>query len=137
MGILNIFGKKDAASDIQKGPPYSIMTEFMPYRLYARKSSSSTLRVTIRNLTKEVLLTSIVAEVPSQLGFDEMIMSKQREVRIGELQPSEEKEVKLNVYTSVGSDPGEYTMNLTTIAHYRDYGHVLNALKKRISVQLI
>ena len=137
VGLLNIFGKKDAASDIAKGPPFSLMTEFMPYKLYSKRSSSSTLRITVRNLTKEILLTSVVAEVPSQLSFDELMTSKQKEVRIGEIPPGESKDVRMNVYTSVGSDPGEYTMTLTTIAHYRDYGHVLNALKKRITVELI
>lgn len=137
MGFLNIFGKKDAASEIEKGPPFSVSTEMVPYRLYARKSSSATLHVKLRNLTKEILLTSLVAEVPNQLGFDDMLTSKQREIRIGELKPSEEKELKLNLYTSVGSDSGDYTLTLTTIAHYRDYGHVLNAVKKRITINLV
>ncbi|MGD0728480.1 MAG: hypothetical protein ABR981_00170 [Candidatus Micrarchaeaceae archaeon] len=137
MGILNIFGKKDATSDIAKGPPYSVVTELVPYKLYAKKNSSATLRIKVRNLTKEVLLTSLVGEVPNHLGFDEMIMSKQREIRVGEMQPNEEKELKMNLYTSLGSEKGEYTMTLTTIAHYRDYGHVLNALKKRIAIELV
>jgi uncharacterized membrane protein len=137
LGILNIFGKKDATNDITKGPPFSVATELFPYRLQAKKSSSATLIIKVRNITKEILLTSIVAEVPGQLGFDEMNLSKQREVRVGELQPDETKEIKLGLYSSLKSDPGEYTLTLTAIAHYRDYGHVLNAVKKRIAIEII
>jgi len=93
--------------------------------------------VKVMNITKEVLLTSVVAEVPGQLGFDEMNLSKQREVRLGELQPNELKEVRIPVYSSMKSDAGEYTLTLTAIAHYRDYGHVLNMVKKRVAVEIV
>ncbi len=137
MGIFNMFGKKDSASDITNGPPYSVATELVPYKLYAKKNSSATLVVKVKNLTKDVLLTSIVAEVPGHLGFDEMMISKQRELRVGEMQPGEGKELKFNLYSNLGSDAGEYTLTLTTIAHYRDYGHVLNAVKKRVTVDIV
>lgn len=137
MGLLNIFGKKDSVSEITKGPPFSVATELVPYRLYAKKGSSATLVVKVRNLTKDVLLTSVVAEAPNKIGFDEMLVARQRELRVGELQPEEMKEVKFNLYSSVGSDAGEYTLTLTTIAHYRDYGHVLNAVKKKVTVDIV
>lgn len=137
MGILDIFGKKDAAKEITKGPPYSVATELVPYKLYAKKGSSATLKIKLKNLTKDILLTSVVAEVPAKLGFDEMLVSKQRELRVGEVNPDEEKELNLALYSSLGSDPGEYTLTLTTIAHYRDYAHVLNAVKKRVSVEVV
>lgn len=137
MGIFDIFGKKDAVSDITKGSPYLVSTELVPYRLYGRKNSSSTLIVRVRNVTKDILLTSVVGELPAKLGFDEMALARQRELRIGELQPNEQKEVKLNLYGNVGTDPGEYTLRLTTIAHYRDYSHVLNAVKKNVSISVV
>ncbi len=137
MGIFDIFGKKDAAADITKGSPFLISTELVPYRLYSRRNSSATLIVRVRNVTKDILLTSVVAELPNRLGFDEMVMSRQREMRVGEMQPNEQKEVKFNVYGGVGSDAGEYTLRLTTIAHYRDYSHVLNAVKKQIPISVV
>lgn len=137
MGLFNIFGKKDSATDITKGPPFSVTTELVPYRLYAKRSSSATLVVRVRNLTKDVLLTSVVAESPNKIGFDEMVVAHQRELRVGEMQPNELKELKFNLYSSVGSDAGEYTLTLTTIAHYRDYAHVLNAVKKKIAVEVV
>lgn len=137
MGIFDIFGKKDSATDITKAAPFMISTELVPYRLYARRNSSATLIVKVKNLTKDILLTSVVAELPQKLGFDEMQMSKQREIRIGELPANEEKEVKFNIFGGSGSEAGEYTLRLTTIAHYRDYSHVLNAVKKQIQVSVV
>jgi uncharacterized membrane protein len=137
LGLLNIFGKKDAANEISKGPPFTVSTEFFPYKLQAKRSNSAMMTVKVMNITKEVLLTSVVAEVPGQLGFDEMNLSKQREVRLGELQPNELKEVRIPVYCSMKSDAGEYTLTLTAIAHYRDYGHVLNMVKKRVAVEIV
>jgi uncharacterized membrane protein len=95
------------------------------------------LNLKIKNMTKETLLTSVVVELPQGLGFDTIGVSKQREVRVGELAPDEEKNVGVEVYSSVKSDPGEYTVSLTAIAHYRDYGHVINAVKKRTSLKVI
>lgn len=137
MGLLNIFGKRDAANEIARGPPFSVSTELFPYKLQAKKSNSAVMTVKIMNITKEILLTSVVAEVPAQLGFDEMNLSKQREVRVGELQPNELREVRISLYSSMKSDPGEYTLTLTAIAHYRDYGHVLNMVKKRVAVEIV
>ncbi|MGC8586058.1 MAG: hypothetical protein ACP5K5_00745 [Candidatus Micrarchaeia archaeon] len=137
MKIFNIFGKKDVTSDLTTVPPYKLSTEMVPYRLYANRSNSATMVVKLENNTNEVLLTSLVAELPPSLGFDEMGVSKQKEVRVGEIPPHEVKEIRLDIYGNMSSDPGEYTVALTAIAHYRDYGHVLNAVKKRTIVNVV
>lgn len=137
MGIFNIFGKKDVSTDITKNVPFRLSTELVPYRLYSNKNSSASLIVRVKNMTSEVLLTSVVLELPSQLGFDSVGMSKQREIRVGEVPPQDEKEVKFEIFGTAKSDPGEYTTTLTAIAHYRDYGHVLNAVKKRTAINVV
>ncbi|MGI0134441.1 MAG: hypothetical protein ACREBW_05740 [Candidatus Micrarchaeaceae archaeon] len=137
MGIFNIFGKKDVVTDIMKNVPFRVSSELVPYRLYANKNSSASLIVRVKNMTNEVLLTSLVLELPSQLGFDSLGMSKQREMRVGEVAPQDEKEVKFEIFGTAKSDPGEYTTTLTAIAHYRDYGHVLNAVKKRTTINVV
>lgn len=137
MAIFNIFGKKDVSEDITKNIPYRLVTEWVPYKMFSGRKSSVTLKVKLKNLTKEVLLTSLVVELPNKLGFDEIGMSKQRELRIGELAPDEEKEVNMSVYNSTDADPGDYTVSLAAIAHYRDYGHIINAIKKRTTVQVV
>jgi uncharacterized membrane protein len=137
MALFNIFGKKDVSSELTRNFPYRLFTEWIPYKLYSNKNNSCTLNVKIKNLTKETLLTSIVAELPDPLGFDQTGISKQREVRIGEVAPGDEREVGIEVFGNVNSDPGEYTVTLTAIAHYRDYGHIINAVKKRTSLQVV
>jgi hypothetical protein len=137
MGIFDIFGKKDSSKDITGGSPFLISTELVPYRLYARRNSSATLLVRVKNQTKDIILTSVVAELPQRLGFDEMVLARQKEVRVGELPANEEKEVRFNIYGNVGSEVGEYTLRLTTIAHYRDYSHVLNAVKKQVQISVV
>ncbi|MCW6159986.1 MAG: hypothetical protein LVQ95_02790 [Candidatus Micrarchaeales archaeon] len=137
MGIFNIFGKKDVASDLAKPAPFRISTEWIPYRLYARKKSSAMLVIRLKNATQEVLLTSVVAELPKNLGFDTINVAKEREARLGDVAPGEEKELRFEVFSGLNSDAGEYTLNLTAIAHYRDYGHVINAVKKRVTVEVV
>jgi len=137
MAIFNIFGKKDVSADITKNIPYRLVTEWTPYKMFSGRKSSVLLKVKLKNLTNEVLLTSLVVELPNKLSFDEIGMSKQREVRVGELAPEEEKEIGLNVYNGTDADPGEYTVSLAAIAHYRDYGHIINAIKKRTTVQVV
>ncbi len=137
MGIFNIFGKRDVTEELTKNAPFKLATEWVPYRLYSGKKSSSLLVVRLKNMTKEPLLTSVVAELPKQLGFDTMHLSGEQERRLGDLAPGEEKELKFEVYPTANADVGEYTVNLTAIAHYRDYGHVLNAVKKRVTVDVV
>jgi uncharacterized membrane protein len=137
MGIFNIFGKRDVSTDIAKNSPYRISTELVPYRLYSHRTGGASLFVKVRNMTNEVLLTSIVAELPQQLGFDEIGVSKQREVHVGELAPDEEREVRMDIFNNLNAETGEYTLTLTAIAHYRDYAHVLNAVKKRTTLSVV
>lgn len=137
MAIFNLFGKKDVSTELTKNSPYRIATEWTPYRLYANRKNSCTLSVRIKNVTAEPLLTSMVVELPQPLSFDQTGIAKQREVRIGEMAAGEEKELGVDVYGSVNSDPGDYTISLTAIAHYRDYGHIINAVKKRTSLEVV
>lgn len=137
MGIFNIFGKKDASSELTKQSPFKISTEFVPYRLYANKNGATSMMVKVKNTTGETLLTSVVAQLPEKLGFDEVGVSKEREIRIGELPPGDEKEVRFDIHGGLNSEAGEYTLNLTAIAHYRDYGHVINAVKKRTVLNVV
>ncbi len=138
MGILSgIFGKKDVATDLTKQAPYKLSSEWTPYKLYSGRKSSALLNVRVRNMTNEVLLTSVVAELPKQLGFEAMKLSSQMEKRVGEIAPQEEKEIRFEVFSGVNSDKGQYTVNLTTFAHYRDYGHVLNYVKKKITIDVV
>lgn len=137
MKLSDLFGKKHVADEIQKPVPYMVLTEFSPYKLFANRRSSSMLSVKLRNLTKEPLMTSIVVELPNNLSFDQTGITKQREIRLGDVAPNELKESKVDIFSDVGTDKGEYTIGITAFAHYRDYGHVLNAIKKKTELEVV
>ncbi|MGC8710063.1 MAG: hypothetical protein ACP5RF_00395 [Candidatus Micrarchaeia archaeon] len=137
MKILNLFGKKDVSEEISKQAPYRLITELIPYKLYANRKSSVMLMVKLKNMTSEPLMSSIVVELPKGLSFDEMGLTLQKEIRIGEIASQEEKESRIDIYGGPGTDKGDYTVTLTAFAHYRDYGHVLNAMRKRATIEVV
>jgi uncharacterized membrane protein len=137
MKMFSLFGKKDVSEELSKQAPYRIMTELVPYKLYANRKSSVMMLIKIKNMTSEPLLSSVVIELPKGISFDEMGLANSKEIRIGELAPNEEKEVKADIFSNSGTEKGEYTVVLTAFAHYRDYGHVLNAMKKRSIIEVV
>ncbi|MGC8662680.1 MAG: hypothetical protein ACP5RT_02755 [Candidatus Micrarchaeia archaeon] len=137
MKIFNLFGKKDVSEELSKQAPYRINTELVPYKLYANRKSSVMMLIKIKNMTSEPLLSSIVIELPKGISLDETGLSKDKEVRLGEIASNEEKEARIDIYSNSGTEKGEYTIALTAFAHYRDYGHVLNAMKKRSVVEVV
>ncbi|MGC8680092.1 MAG: hypothetical protein ACP5RI_01620 [Candidatus Micrarchaeia archaeon] len=137
MGILDFFGRGNKNSNSEKTPIYMIFTEWVPYKLYSNRKSSSKLNIRIKNMTKDVALTSVSISLPPQLSFDNMSLEKEKTIKIGEIQPQEEKEVNVDVMTTLNSDPGEYTITLTATSHYRDYDHVINSIEKKTTVQVI
>ncbi|MCL5239471.1 MAG: hypothetical protein M1286_03305 [Candidatus Marsarchaeota archaeon] len=137
MKILDLFGKKDAAVEVGRTLPYQIASEFVPYRLYANRKSSSLLLMHIKNLTNEPVLSSVVVQVPKGLSLDDTGLSAAKELRVGTLAPGEEKDARVEVHGDSGTDKGEYTLSITAFIHYRDYGHVLNAMKKKTVLEVV
>ncbi|MDE1761705.1 MAG: hypothetical protein KGH59_04360 [Candidatus Micrarchaeota archaeon] len=137
MKLTDLFGKKNVAEEISKPSPYRILTEFVPYKLYSDRRSATTLSVKLKNLTTEPLMTSVVIKLPKQLAFDQMGLNHEKEVRFGDLATNDEKESRIEIYTGPGADKGEYTMNITAFAHYRDYAHVINSVSKRTTLQVV
>lgn len=137
MKILNLFGKRDVSADLEKPVPYKLAIEFLPYKLFANRRSSSSMFIKIRNMTQEPLMTSLVIDVPTQLSLDETGLTKTKEVRLGDIPSETEKECRIDVYSSSSTDKGEYTISLTAFAHYRDYAHVLNSMKKRTALNVV
>ena len=137
MGIFDLFGKKDVATDLRKQMPYNITTEFVPYKLKANNRGSATLIVGLKNVTQEPVTSSVVVEVPERISLDTTGIAREKEVRLGTLAPNESKEAKVDIFSSAGTDKGEYTITITAFIHYRDYGHVLNAMKKRAVVEAV
>jgi len=137
MGIFDLFGKRDVATDLSKQMPFSISTEFVPYKLKANSRGSATLIVNIKNMTHEAVMSSVVVEVPERISLDTTGIAKEKEVRLGTVAPNENKEAKVEIFGGAGTDKGEYTITITAFIHYRDYAHVLNAMKKRTLIEVV
>jgi hypothetical protein len=137
MGLLDLFGKRDVSSQLGARFPYAFKTEFVPYRLRSRERSSSTLMVKLKNLTGEPVMGSVVVSVPKQLSVDSIGLSKEKEVKLGTFAANEEKEARIDIYSDVGTERGEYTITVTSFVHYRDYAHILNSMRKRTVIEAV
>jgi uncharacterized membrane protein len=135
--LFDIFGKKDVGEELVRKVPYGMKLTFHPYRLNANKMESVLLIIELKNLKEEVLLTSIVIQLPKNLGFDQMALSNAREIRLGELKPGEEKVVKVEIWGNPRTDSGEYPIEVTAICHYRNYGYLLNKETSRIELRAV
>lgn len=137
MGIFDLFGKRDVATDLRKQLPYSISTAFVPYKLKANSRGSTMLRVNLKNMTQEPVISSVVVQVPDRISLDSTGIAKEKEVRLGTLAPGESRDAKVDVFSGANTDKGEYTVTISAFIHYRDYAHVLNAMKKRTTVEAV
>lgn len=137
MGIFDLFGKKDVTTDLGRTLPYSISTEFSPFKLRANNRGSSTLSINLKNMTNEPVMSSVVVQVPDRVSLDSTGLAKEKEVRLGTLAPNEAKESRIEIFSNSGTDKGEYTVTITAFIHYRDYAHVLNAMKKRTVLEAV
>lgn len=137
MKILDLFGKKDVTQEVGRSLPYRIYAEFVPFKLYANRKSSALLLLKLKNLTTEPVLGSVVVSVPKGLSLDETGLSAEKELRLGTLAPGEEKEARADIHGDSGTDRGDYTLNITAFIHYRDYGHVLNAVRKKAILEVV
>ncbi len=81
-------------------------------------------------------MTSIVVTVGKGIGLDRSAISQQREIRLGFLKPGEQRHIKVQVWSTQRTEKGVYSLDLTAIAHFHDYSHVLNQARKRLSVRV-
>ena len=136
MGILdNLMGKKEAPA--REGLPFNVSTALRPVRLNARKENCLELLVTVANASDAPLMMSVNIEVPKSLGFENLGITKIKEIRIGELPAQKEKTVNFSICASSQTPAGTYSALLTVSQHYRDYSHVLNYAKKSVEVRVV
>lgn len=132
MGLLDLFGKKSMPDTAL----YDITAEAHPFRLPAHKNDSVDLEIALENICDKELLTSVVVVAQKPLSLDQTGLSQQREVRLGPMQSGERKALKVPVYSTPRTEPGVYSLKVFAISHYRDYGHVLNEVRKVLSLRV-
>jgi len=138
MGLIDeLFGKKEVDEALRTGSPFKMRLSFLPLRLTSRKNNSAELVIEFQNVTHEALLVSLVVSTKSGLGLDSMGLNKAREVRVGYMKEGEEKMVRVPIYGSTNTAPGNYPVDVSIMAHYRDYGHVLNSVRKSLELRVV
>ncbi len=133
MGVFELFGKKQVQLG---GQQYQLEYELHPLKLPAHQADYLELEVNLRNVTETELLTSVVLVLPKQLGFEGSALSHEREIRLGLLKPHELKHLKICIYATQRTPKAIYPLHLYVISHYRDYGYVINELKKKIDIRV-
>ena len=135
MGFFNeLFGKKEVP---RTGSVYSLECSLHPYRLEANKNTSIDLDISVKNRFDREQLTSIVIVTPKTIGFDQSALSNQREIRLGDLNPKETRNLKIQVWGTGRTNRGDYHVAVFAIAHYRDYSYVLNETKKVLDLRVV
>jgi hypothetical protein len=132
MGLFDLFGKKQ----VEPIAPFTLRAEFHPYRLPANKADFVDLEITVGNNTDAQVLSSVVVVVPKGLGFEQSAMSQQKELRLGYMEPRDQKSFKIRVYGTARTPKGLYPVKLYTFSHYKDYGHVLNEARRSLQLRV-
>lgn len=133
MALFDLFGKKPVCETAS----YSLSYSLHPIRLHAHKNDFAELTISLTNDFDKELLSSLVVLLPKTIGFDRTALSQEREIRLGFVQPQETKTVRVRVWATQRTRPGAYSASLTAIAHYRDYGHVLNETRRPFSLRVV
>lgn len=115
---------------------YALECDVHPFRLQAHKPDAVDLEIGVENTSGEPLLTSIIVTVPRALGTDPSALSHEREVRIGMMAPSEHRNLTVSIYSTQKSAPGTYDVRVHATAHYHDYGHILNQVRKLVELRV-
>ncbi|MEM0475270.1 MAG: hypothetical protein QW343_00535 [Candidatus Norongarragalinales archaeon] len=131
MGLFELFGKKPLVGS----SVYALSCALHPFRLGAHKNDAVDLEVDLQNTSDKELLTSVVVEVQKPVSLDSTGLTNQREIRLGLLSPGERKQLKIAIYSNARVQPGTYDVRVFAVEHYRDYGHVINEVKKTLTLR--
>ena len=135
--LLNIFKKNDVEEGEIKENPFSLKSQFIPFRLNAYSNNSADLHLKLKNKGETAVLTSIIINVPNDLGMDQMGIQKRKEIRLGELKKQEEKELVIPIWATGLTKPGTQIISVTVNAHYRTYEYIINGMKKSIELRIV
>jgi hypothetical protein len=128
---------KDNEAPVRAGLPFNVSTALRPVRLSARKENCLEVLVTIKNASDAPVMASVTAEVPKSLGFENLGITRIKEIRLGEIPAQKEKTVSFSVCASSQTPAGTYSVLLSVNQHYRDYSHILNYAKKTVEVRAV
>lgn len=82
-------------------------------------------------------MCSILVELPKSIGFDTVGLHKAKELRLGNLEAGKERDVSVTINANNQTPAGAYRLFVTLYAHYRDYAHVLNSVRKAVELRAV
>jgi len=137
MGILeDAFGTKEV-KETAPGVPFKVKMSFRPVRLSARSDDSAELLVDIENVSSEPVLASFLVRVPKALGFDSVGAQKEKEFRLGYIEPGKKSSLAVPITGNNQTPPGMYKILAAVVAHYRDYSHIQNMVRKELELRVV
>ncbi len=117
--------------------PYDVKIEFSPLRMKKGDERPTQMLINVRNMENEENLTSVVIEIPREMGFDKTGAVSRKEIRIGTLKPNEEKNFQIELFPNYRAEPGTYDVAIKANKHYRGYSHIINTAQKNISLRIV
>jgi len=117
--------------------PYDVKLEFSPLRIKKGDDRPIHMLVNLKNLDKEENLTSVVIEIPKEVGFDKTGAVNKKEIRIGNIKPNEDKNFTIELYSNHRAEPGTYEVKVKANKHYRGYSHIINSAEKTIALRIV
>jgi len=117
--------------------PYDLKVSFSPLRMRKGDDKPVQMNVIVKNLEADQNLTSVLIEIPGSVGFDRTGFVNRKELRIGKMEPGEEKSITIDLFTNAKSEPGSHIVKVTANKHYRGYSHILENSKKETTVRIV
>lgn len=117
--------------------PYDVKIEFSPLRMKKGDEKPTQMLINVRNMEKEDNLTSVVIEIPKEMGFDRTGAVNRKEIRIGTLKYNEEKNFQIELYPNYRAESGTYEVAIKANKHYRGYSHIIDTSQKTISLRIV
>ncbi len=143
MGLLDsILGEEKPQKPVagsKYSNPFNVTVSFSPLRLSAKRSSTVSLMVRVKNVSPDPQLVSVDALLPknAMVGFDQACINKAVEKRAGELKPGESRDVNIEIWSNNQTAEGAYPVDVTVFAHYIGYDKVMSYIKKNASLRAV
>lgn len=117
--------------------PYDVKIEFSPLRMKKGDEKPTQMLINVRNMEKDENLTSVVIEIPREMGFDRTGAVNRKEIRIGTLKQNEQKDFSIELFPNYRAEPGTYEVTVKANKHYRGYSHIIDTAQKSISLRIV
>ncbi len=117
--------------------PFVLTTNFTPFRLTAKKNDSVELFIDVDSIYGADTLASVSVAVPRGLGMDSTLLNREKTFKLDNIKNGESKRVIAQIFSSTSTQPGTYKIRVEAFAHFRDYRHVENSIKKIIEIRVV